>query len=202
MSLSCCPVPCAMLFALACQPSPQRPAAAPRTVLGSAAAVARPPALGRGARCPRPGNRNREGRDSAPLCLYARAGHHIKKFVYIAFIFRGVPAEKHPPAFFPHKNFQTQNSTWVAALGWSHGGVVAAGDGSADPWQRGLTIGCPLCSPWPLRSGPESRRIILSGGGVGGASEVAVAPAGEVGQEKSDGVTHRFRCQHRLVPPP
>jgi len=58
----------------------------------------------------------------------------------------------------------------------------------ADPWPRGKVTHAP--SRGGAVSGPDCRRIIMSGGG-GGASQGAGAPAGRVRQEKGDGVTHR-----------
>jgi hypothetical protein len=62
-----------------------------------------------------------------PPSLYARAGHHIEKFVYTAFIVGGVPALNHPPCLFFPKIFSHRKSGREAVV------IVAAGDGSGWP---------------------------------------------------------------------
>ena len=112
-----------------------------------------------------------------------------------------------PPGIDSPKNFKTQNPAGVSGgVGpgpWWLGMVPAA------PWPRGkitraLTVGCPLCSPWRLRVAPESRRIILPGGRVGGAFQGAGAPGGEYWPE--GGGRHPFQISQHLVlpvsPPP
>ena len=49
-------------------------------------------------------------------------------------------------------------------------------------------------------SGPQRRRFIFPGGGLGAHFRVPLIPAVEVSQEKGDGVAHRFWRQQRSVP--
>jgi hypothetical protein len=71
----------------------QRPAAAAqRTALAGRPAPGLPPTPKEGHCQLQPRNPKGVWDSGYPHYLYARAGHHIKKFVYIAFIFRGVPA--------------------------------------------------------------------------------------------------------------
>ena len=148
----------------------------------------------RNATWPQPENRNPGMAPLPPLCINARPDTNLKIFVYTVFVSRGDPGWKHPPAFFPPKNFQTKNPAWVA------GGV------GLGPWRRRggwgwfrrtpgrvarLPMPFPLGAPFRGRggavSGPQSRRFIFPGGGLGAHFRVPVLPAGEVGQEKGDG---------------
>jgi len=107
------------------------------------------------------------------------------------------PCKKHPPAFFPPKNFQTKKLPWVP-------GGVGLGMIPAYPWPRGK-VTLPLTTDPPLRGvawlwRPSAPYIYLSGAGLGAHLRVPVLPAGKVGQEKGDGVTHRFWRQHLAAP--
>ena len=60
---------------------------------------------------------------------------------------------------------------------------------------------CPRYSPLPCPISPEILIVPGHPARWGGAFQGSVAPAGEVGQKKGDGVTHRFWRQQRAVPP-
>ena len=116
------------------------------------------------------------------------------------------PRQKTPPVFWIPKKFKTKNPTWVAGgVGlepWQLGMVPA------DPWPRGkITPGQnSLSAPFRGRggavSGPQRRRFIFPGEGLGTQFRVPVLPAGKFGQEKGDDATHRFWRQPCLVPHP
>ena len=69
--------------------------------------------------------------------------------------------------------------------------VAASGMVPADHWPRGKVthayfLGVPFAARGGAVSGPESRRFIFPGGGLGAHFRVPVLPPGEVGQEKGD----------------
>ena len=92
----------------------------------------------------------------------------------------------------------------------SHSGFASSGPLRRTPFAppAPFTLGAPFRGRGGAVSGPQRRRFIFPGGGLGAHFRVPLPPAGKLGQKKGDGPPCRFlnACrfwrQHRPVPLP
>jgi|GEM_PF-2571208 len=173
------PCPCS------CSACPGYLAAAAQHAPSTLSATTSPPAPGPAlVRTVSPGPKHRYRGSTFNSPLTDMLGQHpTSKISLCRFVPQGTPGEKYPPpASTLSRNFISKNPTWYrSALGRGRGGV---GDGSFGPLAAAqgypcLPLGATFRGPGGAVSGPESRRFIFPGGGLGAHFRLPVLPAGE-----------------------